>query len=97
MELKALEDRLILQEVKKNEETTSSGLVMIAQDDGQNEAIIVAVGEGHRLPSGIQLDVPFNVGDKVIFNPMAVQYFENDGQEYIVSFMKDILAIIEEN
>lgn len=99
MELKALEDRLILKVVEEEaEETTSSGFLLIpGTKDNNNEAIVVAVGEGHVLSNGKRLDVPFKVGDRVIFNPLAVQTVSYKDGDYIVSYMKDILAIIEEN
>lgn len=96
--MKPLEDRVILEKITKEETVTSTGLVLQNTEDRQNnEAIVVAVGEGYLTPKGIRLEMPVKVGDKVAYNPMAVQKMEHQGKEYMVIFTKDILAIIEES
>jgi chaperonin GroES len=96
--MKPLEDRIILERIEIKEKVSSFGIVLQNQaDDENNEAFVVAVGEGFLTPKGIRLKMPVKVGDKVIFNPMAVQEMTHEGKEYLVTFSKDILAIIEEN
>jgi chaperonin GroES len=96
--MKPLEDRVILERLEIVEKTSSSGLILQNQaDDENNEAFVVAVGEGFLTPRGVRLEMPVKVGDKVIFNPMAVQEMSYDGKEYLVTFTKDIVAIIEEH
>jgi chaperonin GroES len=97
MELKALEDRLILKVIEEDaEEKTASGFLMLPGSKENNfEAEVLAVGKGHRLSNGKELPVDFKVGDRVIYNPLAVQTVTYEDKDYIVSFMKDILAIVE--
>ena len=38
----------------------------------------------------------YEVGNKIVFNPMATMKLDYDGQEYLSIFSRDILAIIEE-
>ncbi len=93
--LKPLEDRIILKVDKKEETTSASGLIIQAAQDIEKVATVIAVGPGRTLPSGIQLDPDVAVGDKVLFNPLATQTLEHDGQEYLVVFSRDILAVLE--
>jgi chaperonin GroES len=94
--LKPLEDRVILKQEKEEEKKSASGLVLSAMAEPEsNIAIVVAVGEGRVLPSGERVDMDVAVGDKVAFNPYAVQKLEHDGEDYMIIFTKDILAIIE--
>jgi chaperonin GroES len=96
--MKPLEDRVILEKPKKDETVTATGLVLQNNEDAvNNQATVVAVGEGYLTPKGVRLEMPVKVGDKVAFNPMAVQAMTYEGKDYMVIFTKDILAIIEEN
>ena len=95
--IRPLEDRIIIKQEKSSEEKTVSGFVLTSvNDDSNNQGIVVEVGPGRILPNGIVVDPDVKIGDKVVFNPLAVQYFDLNGDEYLVIFSKDILAIIEE-
>jgi chaperonin GroES len=93
--LKALEDRIIIQVEKDEEQKTASGLIMQIAREIKDTGTVVAVGPGRTLPSGVQLEPDVAVGDKVVFNPMAVQNIEHDGQDYLIVFSRDILAVID--
>jgi chaperonin GroES len=97
--IKPLEDRIILKPKNtKEEKKTSFGLVLVGENnEEENQAIVVAVGEGRRLNNGTQLPVEVKVGDLVLYNPMAVREVEYDNEKYFVIFSADILAIIEDN
>jgi chaperonin GroES len=96
--MKPLEDRVILKPIKVEEEKRNSGLVLIAfAEEKNNEAIVVEVGEGRVLPNGNRVPMDVAIGDKVLFNPLATQSFEYEGENYLVIFTKDILAILEGN
>ena len=93
--MKPLEDRVIIKPIKVVEEKTATGLILASpQNDKENQGIIVEVGPGRVLPSGIRVEMDVAIGDIVVFSPMAVQSFERDGEEYHVSFTRDILAIV---
>ena len=93
--MKPLEDRVIIKPTKVVEEKTATGLILASpQNDKENQGTIIEVGLGRVLPSGIRVEMDVAVGDIVVFNPMAVQSFERDGEEFHVSFTRDILAIV---
>ena len=94
--LKPLEDRVILKQEKEEEKRSDSGLILSAiAEPESNIGIVVAVGEGRVLPNGERVAMDVAVGDKIVFNPYAVQKIEHNGEDYMIIFTKDILAIIE--
>ena len=96
--LKPLEDRVILRRYKSDEQKTSSGFILNQlKGDEDNQAEVVAIGEGRLFKNGTRAESDFVVGDRVVFNPLAVQYTEHDGEEYLVIFTADIIAVIEGN
>ncbi|MBM7624053.1 co-chaperone GroES [Sporohalobacter salinus] len=96
MEIKPLGDRVVIQDIEVEEETTESGIVLpdSAQEEPQ-EGEVVAVGEGKKLDSGERLSMDVSKGDKVIYGKYAGTEIEYDGEEYLVVSEKDILAIVE--
>lgn len=93
--LKALEDRIIIKTEGDKEEVSSSGLILKSAKEVKNTGEVVAVGPGRVLPSGVQLEPDVSVGDTILFNPMATQTIEHDGQEYLTIFSRDVLAVLE--
>lgn len=93
--LKALEDRIIIKVDKKDETVSASGLIIQAQQEIEKVGVVVAVGPGRVLPSGVQLEPDVSVGDKIVFNPMATMKLDYEGVEYLSVFSRDVIAIIE--
>lgn len=94
--LKPLEDRIVVQALEA-EQTTASGLVIpdTAKEKPQ-EGKVVAVGPGRFDESGtkrVPLDV--KVGDIVIFSKYGGTEVKYSGTEYLILSARDILAIVE--
>ena len=94
--IKPLEDRILVQSLEA-EQTTASGLVIpdTAKEKPQ-EGKVLAVGPGRfdeRGEKRIPLDV--NVGDVVIFSKYGGTEVKYNGQEYLLLGARDILAIVE--
>ena len=85
MTIKPLADRVLLKACEA-EETTASGIILAAS--AQSE--VVAVGPGtDKHPMTVA------VGDKVIIGKYSGTQIKVDGQEYTISEVKDILAVVE--
>jgi chaperonin GroES len=94
--IKPLEDRILVQSLEA-EQTTASGLVIpdTAKEKPQ-EGKVVAVGPGRFDEHGekrIPLDV--NVGDVVIYSKYGGTEVKYNGVEYLLLGARDILAIVE--
>ncbi|VDN46795.1 chaperonin small subunit [Petrocella atlantisensis] len=94
MNLKPLNDRVVLKQLKA-EEKTKSGIVLPGQaQEKPQEAEVVAVGPGGNV-DGKEVTMQVVVGDKVIYSKYAGTEVKLDGVEYIIVKQNDILAVLE--
>lgn len=90
MTIKPLADRVLLKSLEA-EETTKSGLILAASAQEKPEmSEVVAVGPGTE-------ENPMTVkeGDKVIISKYSGTEVKIDGEEYTITSVKDILAVVE--
>lgn len=85
MKLKAIGKRII---IKQNlaETTTASGLVIpeAAQEKPQ-EGVVVSIGDVEDV----------KVGDTVIYSKYGATHITNDGENFIICEIKDVLAVVK--
>ncbi|SFH75604.1 co-chaperone GroES [Pisciglobus halotolerans] len=92
--LKPLGDRVII-EVKEEEETTASGIVLAGSaKEKPQTGKVVAVGEGRVLDNGTTVAVSVSVGDTVYFEKYAGSEVKYEGNDYLVVRESDIVAIV---
>ena len=89
MTIKPLADRVLLKQVKA-EETTASGLILAASAQEKPEiSEVVAVGPGtEKNPMTVK------VGDKVIISKYSGTQVKVDGEEYTITEVKEVLAVV---
>ncbi|HIW02363.1 MAG TPA: co-chaperone GroES [Candidatus Protoclostridium stercorigallinarum] len=94
MTIKPLFDRVVVEQID-NEETTKSGIVLLAKDQEKPQmAKVVAVGPGGVI-DGKEVVMNVKVGDKVLCSKYAGSEFKIDGKEVTILRQSDILAIVE--
>ena len=94
MTIKPLFDRVVVEQID-NEETTKSGIVLLAKDQEKPQmARVIAVGEGGVI-DGKEVKMVVKVGDKVLCSKYAGSEFKIDGKEVTILRQSDILAIVE--
>ena len=94
MEIKPLFDRVVVEAVN-SEETTKSGIVLLAKDQEKPQvARVVAVGPGGVI-DGNEIVMQLKVGDKVLYSKYAGSEFKIDGREVTIIRQSDVLAIID--
>lgn len=95
MNLKPLDDRVVIEQVDA-EETTAGGIVLpdAAQEKSQR-GTVVAVGPGRLLESGERCPVSVVVGDQVLFGKYGGTDMEVEGKEVKILRESDILAKVE--
>lgn len=94
MEIKPLFDRVVVEAVN-SEETTKSGIVLLAKDQEKPQvARVVAVGPGGVI-DGNEVVMQLKVGDKVLYSKYAGSEFKIDGREVTIIRQSDVLAIID--
>ena len=94
--LKPIEDRVVVKPIVEDVSATASGFLISKVDEKPQEAIVVAVGPGIILPSGVQVTLDLKVGDKVVFAKYSGTEVSHDGENYLVLPYRDILAVLEE-
>ncbi|MBF0196399.1 MAG: co-chaperone GroES [Planctomycetes bacterium] len=95
MNLKPLDDRLVVKRLDA-EETTAGGIVLptSAQEKPQ-QAEVLAVGPGKQLDNGSRAGMDIKVGDTIIFGKYAGTEVNVDEQDVIIMKESDILAIVK--
>jgi chaperonin GroES len=95
MNLRPLQDRIIVKRVE--EETVTAGGIYIPETakEKPQRGEIVAVGNGKKTEDGKVLPLDVKVGDKVLFGKYAGTEVKIEGNDYLMMREDDILAVIE--
>ena len=94
MNLKPLQDRILVKPMEA-EETTSSGIII--PDTAKEKPMkgeIVAVGSGKVTEDGKNIPMELKVGDKVLYGKCSGTEITVDGNEYLIMRESDVYAII---
>ncbi|MDO5040552.1 MAG: co-chaperone GroES [Peptoniphilus sp.] len=93
MNLKPLEDKLVIKKIEM-EETTKSGIVLPSSaKEESNIAEVVAIGKGILKDEDKKDEL--KIGDKVVFSKYAGTEIELDKEKYTIIKFEDILAVVE--
>jgi chaperonin GroES len=95
MNIKPLHDNVVLEPIEAEKATKSGIILPDTADKGRPEqGIVVAVGDGKILDSGVLSKVSVKVGDTVLFKKYSPDEVEVNGKTYFVLNESDILAIL---
>ena len=95
MNLRPLNDRVIVKRLE-NETKTASGIYIpdnAAEKPDQGE--VVAVGPGKQDDDGDRIAMSVKVGDRVLFGKYSGQTVKIDGDELLVLKEDDLFAVVE--
>ncbi len=95
MNLRPLQDRIIVKRVE--EETMTAGGLFIPETakEKPQRGKIVAVGNGKKTEEGKVLPLDVKVGDTVLFGKYAGTEIKVDGDDLLMMREDDILAVVE--
>ena len=94
LNLKPLQDRVVVKSLEEVEETTAGGIVI--PDSAKEKpqlGEVVAVGPGKLNEDGKHIPIGVNVGDQVFHAKYGGTNVKINGEEYIIMREDDILAI----
>jgi len=95
MNIKPLDDRLVVKRVEA-EEKTAGGIVLPSTSlEKPQLGTVEAVGPGRTLDNGKRGAMDVSVGDKVYFGKYAGTEVKVDGVDLIIMKESDILAIVK--
>ncbi|MCX6779312.1 MAG: co-chaperone GroES [Candidatus Magasanikbacteria bacterium] len=97
MNVKPLNDHVVVEEKEIKEEATRAGIILPETMDKEKpeQGKVVAVGPGKLLENGTRSAMSVKVGDTVLFKKYSPDEIKIDKKEYLVLSESDILAIIE--
>ena len=95
MNLRPLQDRIIVKRV--DEETKTAGGLFIPETakEKPQRGKIVAVGNGKKTEDGKVLPLDVKVGDIVLFGKYAGTEIKVDNDDFLMMREDDILAVVE--
>ena len=95
MNIRPLQDRVILKRVKEEEKTKGGIIIPDTAKEKPIEGEVVAVGNGKLLDDGTVKALDVKVGDRVLFGKYSGTEVKLDGEERLIVREDDILAVLE--
>ena len=95
MNIRPLQDRVILKRLKEEEKTKGGIIIPDTAKEKPNEGEVVAVGNGKVLEDGTVKKLDVKVGDRVLFGKYSGTEVKLDGEERLIVREDDILAVLE--
>jgi chaperonin GroES len=95
MNLKPLQDRILVQRVEE-EKTTKGGIIIPdTAKEKPAEGKVIAVGSGKVADDGKRITMEIKVGDRILFGKYAGTEVKIEGEEYLIMREDDVLGVIE--
>jgi len=95
MNIRPLQDRVILKRVKEEEKTKGGIIIPDTAKEKPVEGEVVAVGNGKVNDDGSVRKLDVKVGDRVLFGKYSGTEVKLDGEERLIVREDDILAVLE--
>ena len=95
MNLRPLQDRIIVKRVEEETKTAGGLFIPETAKEKPQRGEIVAVGKGKKTEDGKVLPLDVKVGDIVLFGKYAGTEVKVDGEDYLMMREDDILAVVE--
>ena len=97
MNIRPLQDRVILKRVKEEEKTKGGIIIPDTAKEKPQEGVVVAVGNGKILDNGTKLTLEVKEGDHVLFGKYSGTDIKVEGEEYLIIREDEVLGILAES
>ena len=94
MNIKPLDDRVLIEPMSKEEKTKSGIVLPDTVEEKPEQGRVIAVGLGKIDNNGKRIPMSVKVGDIVLFTKYGPNEVKIDNKEYLIAKEEDILAII---
>ncbi len=94
MNIKPLEDRVILKPMEAEEKTAGGIIIPDNAKEKPQKGEVVAVGPGKVNDKGQKIEMTLKKGDKVLYGKYSGTEVTIDGTDYLIVRESDCLAII---
>jgi chaperonin GroES len=95
MELRPLQDRILVQRVKEEEKTKGGIIIPDTAKEKPVEGRVIAAGIGKLSEEGNRIALEVKKGDRILFGKYSGNEIKIEGEEYLIMREDDVLGIIE--
>ena len=93
--LKPLADRVLVRRLAAEEKLKGGIILPDTAKKKQEQAEVVALGEGKKNKEGTLIPMPVKMGDVILMEKYSGQEVTLDDEEYVILRADDIIAIVE--
>ena len=94
MNVKPLEDRIIVKALEAEEKTSGGIIIPDAAKEKPQKGEVVAVGPGKVSDQGKRIELSVKKGDTVLYGKYSGTEIKIDGSDYLIMRESDVLATI---
>lgn len=95
MNIKPLQDRLLVQRVEVGEQKKGGIIIPDTAKEKPMEGKVMAVGGGKVREDGTKAPMDLKIGDRILFGKYAGTEIKLDDQEYLIMREDDVLGVLE--
>ncbi len=94
MNLKPLGDRLVIEPIEQDDQTTSGIFLPETAKEKPQQGKVIAAGPGARSDNGDRIAMEVNVDDTVLYAKYAGTSIKLDGSDVLILKESDVLAVV---
>ncbi len=94
MNVRPLQDRLLVRRVEQAETTKGGIIIPDAAKERPLEGQVIAVGSGKRTDDGTLVALDVKAGDRILFGKYAGTEIKVDGVEHLILREDEVLGIV---
>ena len=94
MNVRPLQDRILVRRVEEVEKTRGGIIIPDSAKERPLEGKVIAVGSGKRTEEGVLVKLDVKAGDRVLFGKYSGSEVKLDGEEYIIMKEEDVLGVL---
>lgn len=95
MELRPLQDRVVIKRVEEETKTASGIIIPDTHKEKPSQGEVVAVGKGYRLANGEVKALDVKKGDRVLFGKYSGTEVKVEGQNLLIMKEDEILGVLQ--
>ena len=95
MNIRPLQDRVIVKRIEEEEKTKGGIIIPDTAKEKPQEGKVIAVGKGSVNDDGKVHTLDVKVGDRILFGKYSGTEIKVDGDEHLIMREEDILGVIE--
>ena len=95
MNIKPLQDRLLVQRVEIGEQKKGGIIIPDTAKEKPMEGKVMAIGGGKVKDDGTKAPMDLKIGDRILFGKYSGTEIKLDDQEYLIMREEDVLGVLE--